>query len=128
MAKLMNTFASKIHALIAEDVEISRIMLVRLLEFNGITSTQAANGLEAVELLENNEFDVLLLDIQMPYMDGTEVAQRARNIGYDKPIIAVTAASEEEAKSFIEMGFTDVCSKPVDAKSLYQLILKHSDI
>ena len=112
------------HILLAEDDITNMTMLTRLLEKLGCEVTQAGNGLEAVQLMEKSDVDLVLMDIQMPVMDGVEAARRIRsdaNLG-DKaqvPIIAVTAfAMSGDRERFLQAGMNDYLAKPLSVKTL----------
>jgi signal transduction histidine kinase len=108
--------------LLAEDNAINRLYLERLLENEGHTVTVAADGLGVLEALKHARVDVILMDIQMPRMDGTETTRHVRKSS-DVPIIALTAyARESEAKSFLEIGMNAVVTKPVREHELRRKI------
>lgn len=112
--------------LIAEDNEDSRIMVCSLLEKTGFEVYAAENGEEALAVWEKASPDLLLTDLRMPVMDGSELIRRIRNSGQEKadiPIIAVTAhAFEEERKAFLGKGCDDFIPKPFPEKELFEKI------
>ena len=84
------------------------------------------NGIEAVELTTKNRYDLILLDMQMPSMDGLEAARRIRQLpGGNMPIIALTANvfAEDKAQCFAA-GMSDFISKPVHPDSFFATLLK----
>ena len=98
-----------------------------MLEPTAVTITMANDGLEALKALKNNVFDLILMDCQMPNMDGYECTVRIREneIGEDKrvPIIAITAnAYEEDKQRCLDVGMDDFISKPVNSQGLYSVI------
>jgi len=104
---------TRYRVLLAEDNAINRLYLERLLEHDGHAVTVAADGLGVLEALKHASFDVILMDIQMPGMDGTETTRHIREFS-GVPIIALTAyARESEAASFREIGMNAVVTKPV---------------
>ena len=110
--------------LLAEDDVTNMTMLTRLLEKMGCEVAQAGNGQEAVRAVEENDVDLVLMDIQMPVMDGVEATKRIRSnprIG-DKariPIIAVTAfAMSGDREKFLQAGMDDYLAKPLSVKTL----------
>ncbi|GMM83989.1 ATP-binding protein [Pseudoalteromonas sp. MTN2-4] len=112
--------------LVAEDVKINQIIIEAMLKAEGHQYTFANDGLEALEQLETNNYDVILMDIRMPNMDGLEALKAIRKLKDDRrylPVIAVTAEVEEGSiKEFIESGFDAVEHKPIDSDSLFNTI------
>jgi two-component system, NtrC family, sensor kinase len=108
--------------LIVDDVEANLVALRALLEGSGCTVTSASSGNQALRLLLRHEFAVMLLDVQMPEMDGYEVARHARMIPAtrDVPIIFLTAThdSEENVLRGYGSGAVDFLFKPIDADVL----------
>lgn len=104
------------------DDSIDNQMISQLFIENAGGQVQIANnGLEAVNRLETEIFDAVLMDIQMPVMDGYQALKVAREKGYRKPIIALTAhALKEEKDACLAAGFTDYISKPIDRNALIQ--------
>ena len=85
------------------------------LEF--IIKAEAENGLEALELLKDNIFDIILTDINMPVMDGLEATRRLRHMGYkDMPILGLTAS--QKRSDFEDLGFDDWLPKPIPMNDL----------
>jgi len=109
--------------LVVEDEKINAMVIIAMLRNLGHTVTHAQNGREAIDLLQSHRFDCILMDIQMPEMDGIETARviRASNIPDSRtiPIIAVTAhAMKGDRESFLAAGMDDYLTKPVDAAIL----------
>jgi signal transduction histidine kinase len=108
--------------LLAEDNPINQMIAENLLSSVGIESVTANNGLEALKALEENRFDLVLMDIQMPEMDGLTAAARIRaDSRYAPlPILAMTAhSSAEHREESLKSGMNDHLIKPVDAEELY---------
>jgi PAS domain S-box-containing protein len=108
--------------LLAEDNEINQDVMCQLLMSFGLTVVIAPDGRAAVDLAQSENFDLILMDVQMPVMDGLQATKTIRRIpGLEKlPIIAMTAnAYEEERQQCIEAGMNDHVSKPVIVKKLY---------
>ncbi len=104
------------HLLVADDDAENREILRRLLEPLGFRLAFAENGIEAIAQMERHEFDAVLLDIQMPEMDGFEVLSRLRETGRlgNTPVIVVTGLQEEQdAVRCIENGAEDFLSRPI---------------
>ncbi len=113
-------------ALIAEDIEINYKILDGILKKKGIQTVWAKNGKEAVELCRNSKFDLVLMDIRMPQMDGLEATSLIRKFNKTLPIIAQTAyALENEKDKCFEVGCNDYISKPINSKQLLNLINKY---
>lgn len=118
---LGNKLADK-RILIAEDNEINQKIIAHLLKKENIEADVANNGKEAVELFEKNKYDLVLLDLQMPYMDGFQTAKYIRKIiGSNVPIVAMTAGAfaNEQIRCF-EIGINQYLSKPFTADDLFQ--------
>ena len=115
--------------LLAEDNEINQMIATAFLTEKGIIVEIANNGLEAIEALEKDSYDVVLMDIQMPEMDGlTATAEIRKNPKFkDLPIIAMTAhAMPGDRELSLESGMIDHLTKPIDPNLLY-LTLKSLD-
>lgn len=105
---------SPIKILLAEDNPISRQLAEMLLSKRGFNVTSCENGQEVLNILEEkDDYDILLLDIQMPVMDGHETCRILRDQKWGKPIVALTAsAMESDRKTCLLAGMTDYMSKP----------------
>lgn len=114
--------------LVVEDDDISRLVLVGILKNIGIEAESAGNGAEALEILKKSEFDLILMDVQMPVMDGLEATQKIRNRNdyatiADIPIIGVTAhTSEADRLQVLEAGLNSYVSKPVSVEKLKEVL------
>lgn len=115
--------------LLVEDSPDNQALLRILLERQGAIFSLARDGLEGVEKALAGTHDVVLMDVQMPGIDGHEAIRRLRAQGFKTPVIALTAhAMKEEYERARESGFTDYLTKPVDKMALIATILKHSPI
>ena len=114
--------------LVAEDTPFNQTFILRLLEKNGFHPVLVENGRQAVEAFDPEAFDVVLMDVQMPDMDGFEATReiRKREAGGDRmPIIAMTAyATEGDRERCLEAGMDDYVSKPISASKLFKAIDK----
>lgn len=109
--------------LIVDDNDLNRKLFENLIG-QLFSFESAKNGLEAVDLAKKGSFDLILMDIQMPLMDGITAMKKIRQDGSSTcPILAVTAYAEEsDRNSFLEQGFDDFITKPVRPKEFLQLI------
>jgi PAS domain S-box-containing protein len=118
-----------INILLAEDNDINRLYATSILKTWGCTVESAENGFVAVEKLKNNVFDVILMDIQMPVMDGFEATKLIRSLANSKkmtPIIALTAnATRRDIENCLAGGMDDCIAKPFTPEDLYQTLTKH---
>jgi two-component system sensor histidine kinase/response regulator len=113
--------------LLAEDNEVNRLLVVRLLERQGYRVVIAENGREAVAALEREAIDLVLMDVQMPEMDGLEATRairlREKETGSHLPIIALTAhAMKGDREGCLEAGMDDYLSKPVRPQHLFTAV------
>lgn len=111
--------------LVVEDDFMNRTLLVTDLEKQGYAVEQVENGLQALEMLRSKSFDVILLDLLMPKMDGFQVLERIKADSRLKhiPVIVISAIDEMESVALcIEMGATDYLPKPFDSVVLYARI------
>jgi signal transduction histidine kinase len=116
-----------LRVLLVEDSPDIQSLVKRLLRVNGASVQVASNGREGLEKALNSEFDAILMDLQMPEMDGFEATRQLRERGYTKPIIALTAhAMKEERERCLARGFTDHVSKPIDHHQLEQTLFHHT--
>jgi len=113
--------------LLAEDNPINQKLAVRLLEKHGHQVTVANNGLEALEILGRQEVDLILMDMQMPELDGVETTQRIREQeqggNQHLPIIAMTAnVMPEDRQRCLEAGMDGYVAKPINSEALFAAI------
>ncbi len=108
--------------LVVEDKEINRKVAEMFLKEMGCKVEMAENGLVGYEKVMENHFDIVLMDIQMPVMDGVTAMQELKETGLPLPVIIglSAAALEGDAEKYISMGMDDYITKPVDTEILYQ--------
>ena len=112
--------------LLVEDSEDIQIYLKYVLEKEGFDVTITSDGQKALEEIQAQEFDLVLMDIQMPILDGIQTTQILRKTGYSIPIIALTAnATSEDEKLCFEKGFSAYLTKPVDREKLLEVLAIH---
>lgn len=113
--------------LLAEDNVVNQEIAITLLQEAGHTVVVAQNGQEAVAAVRNAAYDVILMDIQMPVMDGISATRAIRTLGCDTPIIALTAnAMAGNREEYLAAGMNDYASKPFDPVDLLEKIYKCS--
>ena len=114
---------TNVKILLAEDSADNEALIKAYLHKSGVELTVARTGAEALEAAEKFEFDLILMDIQMPELDGLEATRRLRANGWAKPVIALTAhALPEEINRSLEAGCNAHISKPVRRHDLVQTI------
>ncbi|MBF0526489.1 MAG: response regulator, partial [Deltaproteobacteria bacterium] len=117
----------KLHILLVEDNPVNQRLAVALLCSRGHTTVVSATGLEALAALDKEKFDMVLMDIQMPEMDGFEATQKIRekekSIGTRLPIMAMTAhAMKGDRERCLDAGMDGYISKPFSASELFKAI------
>ncbi len=118
-----------IKILLVEDNNVNRLLISHMLKRKNWEITEAMNGVEACELVRNSDFDIIIMDLQMPEMDGFEAAKEIRKIesetGKRIPIIILTAFANEFNEKFRKSGLTEAyLTKPVNQDLLYELVHK----
>jgi two-component system, sensor histidine kinase and response regulator len=121
------------HILLTEDNPVNQRVAVRILEKQGYQVTVAGNGLEALMAMQGHDFDVVLMDVQMPEMGGFEATEKIRRseqrAGTHIPIIAMTAhAMEGDRERCLAAGMDDYISKPIRAATLIDLVEKYRPV
>ena len=110
--------------LLVEDNPINQIVVSEILKLGGVIITTAENGLEAIEFLNKKEYDVVLMDVQMPKLDGIEATKIIRGrLKNDVPVIAMTAhVMQGDRDKCLEAGMNDFISKPIDREHLFLML------
>ncbi len=121
---------SGMRVLVAEDNKVNTMVLTRFLAKWCIESVVAKNGSEAISFLENEVFDIVLMDIQMPVMDGVEatkiIREKENGTGVHIPIVAFTAdASVDTHRQLLKIGFDHCMTKPFNPDLLFSLLKKN---
>ncbi len=111
--------------LVAEDNKSNQLLIRQVLKKMGIKAVVVNDGKEALAKAKEEDFDIILTDIQMPNMDGYQLVKRLRKTGCDLPIVALTAnAAKADERKCIELGCNGYISKPVDKNRLYEMIVQ----
>ncbi|MBN1824862.1 MAG: response regulator [Candidatus Eisenbacteria bacterium] len=122
---------SGLRILVADDNPINQKVALRILEKDGHSVSAVANGAEALVALEENDFDLVLMDVQMPEIDGLEATRRIRSPDsrvrdHHIPIIAVTAhAMQKDREACLASGMNDYASKPIQPRLLREVIARN---
>lgn len=121
-----NSFVD-VKVLLVEDNEMNRFIAIQSLKITGCEITEAKNGLEAIQKLKEHSFDIILMDIQMPQMNGIEATKIIRaEIDNEIPIIALTAnAFKNDIELYLSIGMSDYLIKPYKEEDLYRVIDKY---
>lgn len=116
--------------LLVEDNEMNRMVAQNTLQYHNCKLVEATNGLEAIEILKKQNFDIILMDIQMPEMDGIEATKIIRkDLKLNTPIIALTAnAFKSEIDKCKKVGMNDYITKPYDENVFIEIISNHLHI
>jgi two-component system, sensor histidine kinase and response regulator len=119
------------HILLAEDNPTNQKLAIRLLQKAGYPVDVASTGKEAIAAVQNKKYKLVLMDVQMPEMDGFEATRHIRGLSPEfanLPIIAMTAyAMSGDRERCLEAGMNDYLSKPLNVEELFKLIEKYSD-
>jgi signal transduction histidine kinase/CheY-like chemotaxis protein len=129
--KIMSTLVAldNMKVLIAEDNQINMLVARKFLKKWNIVPDEALNGLEAIAKFEEKEFEVLLIDLEMPEMDGYQVIAEIRKRNPHIPVIAFTAAVYDDMQTdLISKGFTDYIQKPFRPEDLHRKLSQYASV
>ncbi|EHD23429.1 MULTISPECIES: aerobic respiration two-component sensor histidine kinase ArcB [Brenneria] len=119
-----------LHVLLVEDIELNVVVARSVLEKLGSSVDVAMTGQEALDMFDPDEFDLALLDIQLPDMTGLDVARQIRRRYADRalpPLVALTANVLKDKKEYLDAGMDDVLSKPLSVPALTSVIKQYWD-
>lgn len=112
--------------LIVEDNRINQMVTKKILEKNSVHCAIAENGIEAIQMVKNNNYDLVLMDINMPKKNGIEATKEIRRFNNTTPIIALTAVEVVEMrKQIFKSGMNDIIVKPYDINKFNQTLLQN---
>ena len=115
-----------ITVLIADDNPMNRIVVKRILTKHDVQVTAVENGKDAIDILNDKTFDIILMDIQMPIMDGIEATKFIRGkLNLQTPIVALTGtSSQDQVELCFSVGMNEYIEKPFNSKTLLQTLVK----
>ncbi len=114
------------HVLLAEDSKDNQDLFSIYLHRMGVEVTIVENGQLAINAVKENNFDLVLMDVRMPVMNGHDAMKALRDDGFDKPIIAITAnAMQEDQDACFDCGANDFLTKPIDVIAFGQTLQKY---
>jgi signal transduction histidine kinase len=120
------SFLSGKKILLVEDNKINQLITQKILKNKNLFCETIDNGEDAIELVRNNTYDLVLMDVHLPGINGTFATQAIRTFNTQLPIIALTAISlNENRQSLLEFGMDDVITKPFDPVDFYTIIAKN---
>jgi two-component system, sensor histidine kinase and response regulator len=118
-------FTKTEHLLVAEDNAVNQQVAKRILQKLGLTCDIAANGRLAVEMARHHSYACILMDCSMPEMDGCEATRTLRALGYDRPIVGMTASAfQEDREACMRAGMSHYLAKPVTLESMKHILLE----
>ena len=120
------SFNNKTQILVVEDNKTNQMLLKMLLLDVNLSCDMAENGLEAVKKVQEKKYDLILMDENMPVMNGIEATKKIRELNEKAPIVAVTAnALKGDKEKFIDAGMNDYLSKPIDNVEFIKVLQKY---
>ncbi|WP_027185945.1 response regulator [Desulfovibrio inopinatus] len=117
-----------IRILLAEDNPVNQFLARRLLENRGFQVSVASSGSEAIEMIAHHVYDIILMDISMPIMDGIDATRRIRELGVqvrgkDIPILALSAhSSPDDLAQYTAAGMNGFIPKPIEKEELFRIV------
>ena len=112
--------------LVVDDNRINQVVTRRILEKQNFECVVASNGVEAIEKASSENFDLILMDLNMPGINGMETTKRIREFNKQVPVVALTAVEIEEVRNEIHAaGMNDIIVKPYDVERFYQIIKRN---
>jgi CheY-like chemotaxis protein len=119
-------FSNEKNILLVEDNKINQMITQKMLERKGISCVIIDNGEEAIENVKTNNYDLILMDVHLPGINGTEATTEIRKFNNTVPIIALTAISlNENREMLLSYGMNEVITKPFEPEHLYTVVTKY---
>jgi PAS domain S-box-containing protein len=120
-----STFKRPLHILVVDDNKVNLLVAKKMLRKFGAQITTTESGRDAINLVKANHYDIVLMDIQMPELDGYETTQALRLLKYTNPILALSAnAYQEDVQNSLNSGMNDHIQKPYTERQLFERISK----
>jgi signal transduction histidine kinase/CheY-like chemotaxis protein len=117
------------HILLVEDTEVNQQLVIFNLQQTGAQVDLAVNGLEGLQKALTVQYDLVLMDIQMPVMDGKEAMRSLLQLGVSTPVYALTAnVMPSDIQEYAAIGFTGALSKPLELENLYAVLSQHLSV
>lgn len=122
-APLVDIIGRELNILVVEDNKINQMVTKKIIQRNGHSCKMADNGIEALALVQSESFDIILMDINMPGLNGYETTRKMRELGIHTPVIALTAYDKKEVTSeAVTAGINDVIVKPFEPALLFEMM------
>ena len=113
--------------LVAEDNAINQAVIEAFLNETNADITLVENGIEAVDTVKREDFDIILMDIHMPEMDGRQAQQHIAQLKKHIPIVALTAnVMPDDVAGYIKQGFVSHIGKPIEVTTLYNVLRQYT--
>jgi signal transduction histidine kinase/ActR/RegA family two-component response regulator len=115
--------------LIVDDNRINQVVTCRILEKQNFNCSVAKDGLEAIDKAREQEFDLILMDVNMPGINGLEATRKIREFNEEVPVVALTAVEIDEIRNKIyRAGMNDIIVKPYDVQQFYQIVYRNLNL
>lgn len=119
-----------VNVLVVEDNPLNRELVLEILNSQGFSADEAKDGEEAIQKAEKNVYDLIIMDIGLPGMDGVEVTKIIKSKPKYKfvPVVALTAfAMKGDKEKFLKSGFDSYASKPINVSEFVEILKKYKD-
>ncbi len=127
--KAFEPFSKKISVLIVDDNKLNLLVADKMLSKENYNCTTIDNGFDAIDLVKENEYDIILMDINMPKLNGIGTTKRIRKFDTETPIIALTAVDVTQLnRQIVQAGLNDYILKPYNKNHLLEIIDKHTHL